>query len=142
MPKTDVEFASRMDKMKDEFQVFEKNASASAVTGSVYTLPTDLHRFGSAFYEKAIGAPEIEIVSKGQSNSTDFWTFHRPCEYKCSLIYYVRTNLMHPFGGENSHTIGSVTLFFLHRTLVLPNKVPKSLFICNPKSLNWFLVRI
>tara|TARA_R110002153_G_scaffold15817_6_gene56220 strand:- start:134 stop:880 length:747 start_codon:yes stop_codon:yes gene_type:complete len=64
MPKTDVEFASRMDKMKDEFQIFEKNASASAVAGNVYNLPTDLHRFGSAFYEKAIGSPEIEIVSK------------------------------------------------------------------------------
>jgi len=64
MPKTDVEFASRMDKMKDEFQIFEKNSAASAVAGNVYTLPTDLHRFGSAFYEKAIGSPEIEIVSK------------------------------------------------------------------------------
>ena len=38
MPKTDVEFASRMDKMKDEFQIFEKNSAASAVTGNVYTL--------------------------------------------------------------------------------------------------------
>merc|ERR1712051_345454 len=28
------------------------------------------------------------------------------------IYLYVRTNLMHPFGGENSHTIGSVTLFF------------------------------
>ena len=39
--------------------------------------------------------------------------------YKCSLIYYVRTNLMHPIGGENSHTKGSVTLFFLLRETFL-----------------------
>jgi len=64
MPKTDVEFASRMDKMKDEFQIFEVNGIASNTAGNVYTLPTNLHRFGAAFYEKAIGAPEIEIVSK------------------------------------------------------------------------------
>jgi len=64
MPKTDVEFASRMDHIHEEFQVFEKNANASAVAINVYTQPTDLHRFGSVFYEKANGAPEIEIVSK------------------------------------------------------------------------------
>ena len=64
MPKTDVEFASRMDKIKDEFQIFEVNGPASNATGNVYTLPTNLHRFGSAFYEQAVGAPEIEIVSK------------------------------------------------------------------------------
>ena len=64
MPKTDVEFASRMDHIHEEFQVFEKTNDASAVASNVYTQPVDLHRFGSVFYEKANGAPEIEIVSK------------------------------------------------------------------------------
>jgi len=50
MPKTNVEFASRMDHIREEFQVFEKNTNASAVSNNVYTQPTDLHRFGSAFY--------------------------------------------------------------------------------------------
>ena len=64
MPKTDVEFASRMDHIREEFQVFEKNESASAVAVNVYTQPTDLHRFGSAFYETGTNSPEIQIVSK------------------------------------------------------------------------------
>jgi len=64
MPKTNVEFASRMDHIREEFQVFEKNSSASAVTNNVYTQPTDLHRFGSAFYEIGTSSPELEIVSK------------------------------------------------------------------------------
>ena len=64
MPKTDVEFASRMDHIHEEFQVFEKNATASAVAANVYTQPTDLHRFGSAFYETGLNDPEIQIVSK------------------------------------------------------------------------------
>ena len=64
MPKTDVEFASRMDRIRQEFQVFEKTANASAVAINVYTQPTDLHRFGSAFYTTGTNSPEIGILSK------------------------------------------------------------------------------
>lgn len=64
MPKTDVEFASRIDHIREEFQVFEKNESASAVNGNVYTQPEDLNRFGSAFYEVGLNTPELELVSK------------------------------------------------------------------------------
>ncbi len=67
MPKTDVEFASRMDHIRDEFQIFEKTANASndpVASSNVYTQPTDLYRFGTAFYTKATGAPEIAIMSK------------------------------------------------------------------------------
>jgi len=66
MPKTDVEFASRMDHIHEEFQLFEENKDASSVTGNVYDLPTTpaVHRFGSAFLTRASGNPEIEIVSR------------------------------------------------------------------------------
>tara|TARA_R100001463_G_scaffold26963_4_gene62763 strand:+ start:234 stop:953 length:720 start_codon:yes stop_codon:yes gene_type:complete len=65
MPKTDVEFASRMDHIHEEFQVFEKTLQASAVVAlsNIYTQPVDLHRFGSAFYTTGKNSPEIEIVS-------------------------------------------------------------------------------
>ena len=64
MPKTDVEFASRMDRIRQEFQVFEKLASASAVATNEYSEPTDLHRFGSAFWTVGTTRPEIGIVSE------------------------------------------------------------------------------
>tara|TARA_R110001632_G_scaffold103507_1_gene212237 strand:- start:1176 stop:2225 length:1050 start_codon:yes stop_codon:yes gene_type:complete len=63
MPKTDEEFASRVDHIREEFQIFEKTENASAHVGNVYTQPTTLHRFGSATYAKANGQPAIEIVS-------------------------------------------------------------------------------
>jgi len=66
MPKTDVEFASRMDHIHEEFQVFEKSQDASnnpAATSNVYNQPTDLHRFGSVSYNKGLNSPEVEIVS-------------------------------------------------------------------------------
>tara|TARA_R110002153_G_scaffold14718_2_gene53146 strand:- start:325 stop:1422 length:1098 start_codon:yes stop_codon:yes gene_type:complete len=63
MPKTDEEFASRVDHIREEFQVFEKTESASAHISNVYTQPIDLHRFGSATYTKANGQPPIEITS-------------------------------------------------------------------------------
>ena len=69
MPKTDVEFASRMDHIREEFQVFEKTGpsitipAGDAQTSNVYIQPSDLHRFGSVNYTKAVGSPEIEIIS-------------------------------------------------------------------------------
>jgi len=69
MPKTDVEFASRMDHIMEEFQVFEKNEKASAANGNVYTQPVDLHRFGSAVFNKGLNSPSIEIMSNREYNS-------------------------------------------------------------------------
>lgn len=63
MPKTDEEFASRVDHIREEFQLFEKTENASNHATNIYTQPTDLHRFGSATYTKANGQPAIEIVS-------------------------------------------------------------------------------
>lgn len=71
MPKTNVEFASRMDHIMEEFQVFEKTDNASndpAATTNVYDQPTDLHRFGSAFWNKGTNSPPIEIVSNRDYN--------------------------------------------------------------------------
>tara|TARA_R110000803_G_scaffold129868_2_gene197246 strand:+ start:805 stop:1890 length:1086 start_codon:yes stop_codon:yes gene_type:complete len=64
MPKTDVEFASRVDHIREEFQVFEEDSDGS-YTGvdSTYKQPDNLHRFGSASYTKGLNSPLIEIVS-------------------------------------------------------------------------------
>jgi hypothetical protein len=53
-----------MDRIHQEFQVFEKLASASAVATNEYSEPTDLHRFGSAFWTVGTTRPEIGIVSE------------------------------------------------------------------------------
>jgi len=66
MPQTDVEFASRMDHIMEEFQVFETSASASndpAASSNVYNQPIDLHRFGSASWTVGTNSPPIEILT-------------------------------------------------------------------------------
>ncbi len=63
MPKTDEEFASRVDHVLEEFQVFEETNPASAIANNVYTQPTDLHRFGSVTYTKAVGQPPIQVLT-------------------------------------------------------------------------------
>jgi hypothetical protein len=69
MPKTDVEFASRMDHTREEFQVFEENKKASNTpTTNIYNQPVDLHRFGSAFWNKGKNSPPIEIISNRDYN--------------------------------------------------------------------------
>ena len=74
MPKTDVEFASRMDHTMEEFQVFEKTGpsitipSTSQQTNNVYNQPSDLHRFGSATFNKGLNSPSIEILSNRDYN--------------------------------------------------------------------------
>ena len=69
MPKTDVEFASRMDHVMEEFQIFEKSANGSNVpTSNVYDQPVDLHKFGSASWNKGLNSPPIEILSNRDYN--------------------------------------------------------------------------
>ena len=68
MPKTDVEFASRMDHISEEFQVFEKTEKASGHLGNIYTQPALLHRFGSASWNKGVNSPPIEIISSRDYN--------------------------------------------------------------------------
>ena len=74
MPKTDVEFASRMDHIREEFQVFEETGpsitipAGSAQTDNVYNQPSDLHRFGSASWNKGVNSPPIEILSNRDYN--------------------------------------------------------------------------
>ena len=74
MPKTDVEFASRMDHIMEEFQVFEKNGpsitipAGSAQTNNIYNQPSDLYRFGSASWNKGLNSPPIEILSNRDYN--------------------------------------------------------------------------
>ena len=74
MPKTSVEFASRMDHIMEEFQIFEKTGPSitipdgSAQTDNVYNQPSDLHRFGSASWNKGVNSPPIEILSNRDYN--------------------------------------------------------------------------
>ena len=74
MPKTDVEFASRMDHIYEEFQTFMNSAGASAIgtpsselsftNVTAYSEPTDTHRMGSILYNASVNRPEIELVNK------------------------------------------------------------------------------
>jgi len=76
-PKTDEEFASRIDHIREEFQVFEKYANASNYS-SGYNQPVDLHRFGSAFWNLGKGSPEIEIVSEREFKQQSLSPFTSP----------------------------------------------------------------
>ena len=71
-PKTDEEYASRLEHIRDEFQIFEEYKPASAVASpNVYTLPgvgtsTDpkVHRLGTIFYTGVKNSPMVELVSR------------------------------------------------------------------------------
>jgi len=75
-PKTDVEFASRMDHVYEEIQNFTTSAiaSAKATTGGIttYTQPVKnasnnisaVHRMGIINYQVANGSPEVALMNK------------------------------------------------------------------------------
>jgi len=77
MPKTDVEYASRMDHIYEEFQVFDETApSSSTVTNTDGTISylqpienstintSPVHRLGSVHYSGTPGSPQIELMGK------------------------------------------------------------------------------
>lgn len=81
MPQTDVEFASRMDHVMEEFQVFETSANASNTpTTNIYTQPSDLHRFGSASWNKGTNSPPIEILTNKVYNQIKLSDLTQPSD--------------------------------------------------------------
>jgi len=66
-PKTDEEYASRLEHIRDEFQIFEEYKSASSHSSpNVYTLPTTpaVHRLGTVFYTGVKNAPAIQLTTR------------------------------------------------------------------------------
>jgi len=61
MPKTDVEFASRMDHIHEEFQLFEENKDASSVP---LTQPTINHPIGIYHKDKLTVYPKVVSPAK------------------------------------------------------------------------------
>jgi hypothetical protein len=86
MPKTSVEFASRMDHIMEEFQVFEKSGpsitipAGTAQTDNVYNQPSDLHRFGSVTWNKGLNSPPIEILSNKDYNQIKLSPLTQPTD--------------------------------------------------------------
>jgi hypothetical protein len=114
MPKTDVEFASRMDHIHEEFQVFEKNAPASAVATNVYTQPTDLHRFGSAFYEIGKNNPELEIVSKRDYHQQKLSPLTQPTTNFPIAIYQEDKLTVYP-ASSNTPVVGDIGFNYIRK---------------------------
>ena len=72
MPKTNEEFASRVDHMIDAMQVFEEYKSSSSFANGIYGYPKDgvgnneVYRLGSIYFAAVNDTPEIEIVNRRQ----------------------------------------------------------------------------
>ena len=115
MPKTDVEFASRMDHIHEEFQVFEENKDASAVAGNVYDLPTTpaVHRFGSAFSTRASGNPEIEIVSRREYHEQILSPLTQPTVNHPIGIYHKDKLTVYP--SVNSPAVSDVKFNYIRK---------------------------
>lgn len=82
MPKTDEEYASRIEHIRDEYQIFEKFESSSANTNpsNIYSYPTDLHRLGTAFYNGVKGSPRIQLVSQREYRELNSSPLTQPSE--------------------------------------------------------------
>ena len=64
MPKTDEEFASRVNHIEEEISFFQEYKDASAVSSGVYTFPTNLHRLGTVYFNAVAGTPQVELVNR------------------------------------------------------------------------------
>ena len=113
MPKTSVEFASRMDHVREEFQVFETSAVALTHAANVYTQPSDLHRFGSASWNKGKNSPPIEIVSNRNYNQLKLSPLTQPTNDFPVAKY--SDNKLTVFPNPSTHTNGDVTFNYIRK---------------------------
>jgi hypothetical protein len=113
MPKTDVEFASRMEHIREEFQIFEKSANASAHANNVYTQPDDLHRFGSASWNKGKNSPPIEIVSNRDYNQLKLSPLTQPSNDFPVATY--KENKLTVYPNPSTHSDTDVTFNYIRK---------------------------
>jgi len=88
MPKTSVDYASRMDHIYEEFQVFLESEPASAVITSgkriFYALPAAtqntfaVHRLGSVNSELNPSNPELQLISRGEYTKLNLSPLTKP----------------------------------------------------------------
>lgn len=113
MPKTDVEFASRMDHIYEEFQFFNEYSDASAVSGNAYDVPTNLHRFGSAFLTRAVGEPEIQIVSEREYHEQNLSPLTKPTLNHPIAIY--REDKLRLYPELSNPAVGDVKFSYMRK---------------------------
>jgi len=118
MPQTDVEFASRMDHVMEEFQVFETSANASNTpTTNIYTQPSDLHRFGSASWNKGTNSPPIEILTNKVYNQIKLSDLTQPSDNLPVAKY--NKNQLTVFPDSTPYASSDVTFNYIRK----PNDV-------------------
>tara|TARA_R110000787_G_scaffold15765_1_gene48704 strand:+ start:180 stop:1250 length:1071 start_codon:yes stop_codon:yes gene_type:complete len=114
MPQTDVEFASRMDHTMEEFQVFETSANASNTpTTNIYTQPGDLHRFGSASWNKGINSPPIEILTNKVYNQIKLSDLTQPSDNLPVAKY--NKNQLTVFPSPTAYASSDVTFNYIRK---------------------------
>ena len=98
MPKTNEEFASKVDHLRDAMQVFEEFKDASSHTSGVYGFPQDsnnnneVYRLGSVYFNAVNDTPEVELVNRK--------------EYKQQLLSpLTQPNKQFPIGLVNQDTV-------------------------------------
>ena len=84
MPKTDEEFASRVNHIEEEISFFQEYKDASAVSSGVYTFPTNLHRLGTVYFNAVAGTPQVELVNREEYKQQLMSTLTQPSK-KCPI---------------------------------------------------------
>ena len=119
MPQTDVEFASRMDHIMEEFQVFESTGpsitipAGGAQTDNVYNQPSDLHRFGSASWNKGTNSPPIEILTNKVYNQIKLSDLTQPSDNLPVAKY--NKNQLTVFPSPTAYASSDVTFNYIRK---------------------------
>ncbi len=122
MPKTDVDYASRMEHTYEEFQVFIESNSASAVTGNVYTQPIEgtpanasaVYRLGSINYNLGEGSPEVQLVGRREYTQQTLSPLTKPTTNFPIGIYTNDKLTVYP-ASTGTPAVGDVTFNYIRK---------------------------
>jgi len=124
MPKTSVEFASRMDHIREEFQVFIESNFASAVASNVYTQPitgtpsnaSAVHRLGSVNYNLGKNNPEIQLVGRREYTQQTLSPLTKPTTNFPIGIYTNNKITVYP-ASTGTPNVSDVTFNYIRKPL-------------------------
>ena len=133
LPQNSYEYSNVPDILKEKIAVFEKfHIDMSAVSGSTCTLPTDVYRLGTVFYNDGTNSLIVEKVEKKELQRMNQAALYKPRQAR---PLYVRKNatqiVIYPESASPSFSTSTVNCHYIAK----PSTAKWGSVIVNEKAL-------
>jgi len=133
IPRNSSEYSDMVDILEEKISYFEKyNIDMSAVSGSTMTLPTDVYRLGTVFYNDSTKSIEVEKVNARQVEMMQQVTLYKSTQTRPTYVRRAATKLQfYPSSASPAFSTSTVNCNYIAK----PTKIIWGYAVINEQAL-------